>query len=292
MLFATCRGSLSVSNDLDILEMNMMTRFLVRIFVLHCPKLPLLLQLFLIISHGIVTMHFLIMMMISFGKKDQTMYSIKYRTTTLLFCITQDGIGTVSFELLEGVFIWCRGCLFAAGPIIDIESGDVFPPELDDPLFKEGWEYHAFWDYAFVKTVLGDNNTFLISEPTFGGSPSGVDFFEMHRRNIKEIEKYYDYDPFGILIPLVNFADGVGFFHCNNWWCMVSLVVLVGCSRWRWQWQNALMCWSTWSGRLCATHWEPCAQVPEQVSKSNVTDGKQNCRPIRTNALSALRYLQ
>jgi hypothetical protein len=62
---------------------------------------------------------------------------------------------------------------------------------------------------------LGDNNTFLISEPTFEGSPSGVDFFERRRRNQKEIEKYYDYDPFGVLVPLVNFADGVGFFHCK-----------------------------------------------------------------------------
>ena len=62
-----------------------------------------------------------------------------------------------------------------------------------------------------------DNSTLIISSPSFGlGSPVGVDFYEMRRRNIEfESGQYdYDYSPFGVLIPLVEY-EGSGFFHCN-----------------------------------------------------------------------------
>lgn len=97
------------------------------------------------------------------------------------------------------------------------ESGDMFPPEMIGTIFQDGGEYHAFWDNAFSSVGVEDNSTFLISAPTFDGSPAGVDFFEMHRRNIVLDDDIYeyDYDPFGVLVPLVEY-QGSGFFHCNN----------------------------------------------------------------------------
>ena len=58
----------------------------------------------------------------------------------------------------------------------------------------------------------------IISAPTYGqGSPVGVDFFEMRRRNVafEDGLEDYDYSPFGVLIPLVGY-EGSGFFHCNK----------------------------------------------------------------------------
>ena len=101
--------------------------------------------------------------------------------------------------------------------IAGARSGDMFPPEIIQKIFNDGGEYHAFWDTALSGIGVEDNSTFLISEPTFGGSPVNVDFFEMRRRNIvfDDDVKEYDYDAFGVLIPLVEF-EGSGFFHCND----------------------------------------------------------------------------
>ena len=96
-------------------------------------------------------------------------------------------------------------------------SGDIFSLEMSENIFKDEGEYHAFWDNAFSGIGVEDNTTFLISAPTFGGSPVGVDFFETRRRNIvfDDDVHEYDYDPYGVLIPLVKY-QGSGFFHCNN----------------------------------------------------------------------------
>lgn len=88
---------------------------------------------------------------------------------------------------------------------------------MNEEVFKEG-NYHAFWDNVFSSFGAEDNSTFLISEPTSGGSPVGISFFEMRRRNGITDEgrsiSQNSYDPFGVLIPLVGF-EGSGFFHCN-----------------------------------------------------------------------------
>ena len=74
-----------------------------------------------------------------------------------------------------------------------------------------------FWDNAFSGLGDQDNSTLLISAPTTKGSPVGVDFYEMRRRNVAFETGIYDYDysPFGVLIPLVEY-EGSGFFHCNK----------------------------------------------------------------------------
>lgn len=94
-------------------------------------------------------------------------------------------------------------------------SGGLFTSEMSEEVFREG-EYHAFWDNVFSKVGEADNSTFLISEPTFGGSPDGINFYEMRRRNVADdsIHKH-NYDPFGVLIPLIGYL-GSGFFHCNE----------------------------------------------------------------------------
>lgn len=78
-------------------------------------------------------------------------------------------------------------------------------------------DYHAFWDHAFTRRSQPDNSTFLISAPTYGLTPEGVDFYEMRRRNVPfdSFDKHFDYGPFGVLIPLVEY-EGSGFFHCTK----------------------------------------------------------------------------
>ena len=75
-------------------------------------------------------------------------------------------------------------------------------------------EYHAFWDYSFTGLGSIGQYTLLVSAPTHTGSPVGVDFYEMRRRNI-ESGITYDYGPYGVLIPLVEY-EGTGFFLCND----------------------------------------------------------------------------
>lgn len=90
-------------------------------------------------------------------------------------------------------------------------------PEMNSKIFFRGGEYHAFWDNALSGVGVEDNSTFVMSAPTNGISPVGVDFFEMRRRNVlfDDDVKEYDYDPLGVLIPLVPY-EGNGFFHCNR----------------------------------------------------------------------------
>jgi len=95
--------------------------------------------------------------------------------------------------------------------------GQIKPPGFTGLSFKEE-EYHAFWNNAFSGLGDEDNSTLIISAPTSGlGSPVGVDFYEMRRRNLAlEIGIHdYDYSPFGVLIPLAQY-EGSGFFHCNK----------------------------------------------------------------------------
>lgn len=94
--------------------------------------------------------------------------------------------------------------------------GKLLAPDRYSGNFKEE-EYHAFWDNAFSGLGDQDNSTLLISAPTTKGSPVGVDFYEMRRRNVAFETGIHDYDysPFGVLIPLVEY-EGSGFFHCNK----------------------------------------------------------------------------
>ena len=94
------------------------------------------------------------------------------------------------------------------------ELGGLFSSGFIEDVFKEG-RYHGFWDNVFSNFGVEDNSTFLISAPTFGGSPTGINFYEMRRRNVADSSMYkHDYDPFGVLIPLSGY-EGSGFFHCN-----------------------------------------------------------------------------
>jgi len=61
--------------------------------------------------------------------------------------------------------------------------GKLLAPDRYSGNFKEE-EYHAFWDNAFSGLGDQDNSTLLISAPTTKGSPVGVDFYEMRRRNV------------------------------------------------------------------------------------------------------------
>ena len=95
--------------------------------------------------------------------------------------------------------------------------GKLVSPDKYGGNFKEE-EYHAFWMNAFSGLGLQDNSTLIISEPsTNDGSPVGLDFFEMRRRNIafEDGELDFDYSPYGVLLPLVEY-EGSGFFHCNK----------------------------------------------------------------------------
>lgn len=78
-------------------------------------------------------------------------------------------------------------------------------------------EFHGFWSRTFSGVGVDDNSTVIISEPTAAGSPVGIDFYEMRRRNKAFENGIYDYDysPFGVLIPLTGY-EGAGYFHCNK----------------------------------------------------------------------------
>mmetsp|Transcript_33828 Transcript_33828/g.81793 ORF Transcript_33828/g.81793 Transcript_33828/m.81793 type:complete len:131 (+) Transcript_33828:1037-1429(+) len=95
--------------------------------------------------------------------------------------------------------------------------GQIVPPGLTGNNFVEE-EYHAFWNNAFSGLGNQDNSTLLISADVYDkGSPVGVDFYEMRRRNVAfETGTHdYDYSPFGVLVSLTD-HEGSGFFHCNK----------------------------------------------------------------------------
>ena len=79
-------------------------------------------------------------------------------------------------------------------------------------------QYHAFWNNSFSRMGDEDNSTLIISAPSSdSGSPVGIDFYEMRRRNVAFEGGSFDYQygPFGVLLPLVEY-EGSGFFHCNK----------------------------------------------------------------------------
>jgi len=94
--------------------------------------------------------------------------------------------------------------------------GQIKPPGLTAGGFNEA-EFHGFWSRAFSGLGVDDNSTVIISAPTAAGTPVGVDFYEMRRRNKAFENGIYDYDysPFGVLIPLTGY-EGSGYFHCNE----------------------------------------------------------------------------
>ena len=56
----------------------------------------------------------------------------------------------------------------------------------------------------------------MAMSPSTEGSPEGLEFYEMRRRNIPASEAAASaYGPFGVLIPLIN-AQGAGFFSCRS----------------------------------------------------------------------------
>ena len=92
--------------------------------------------------------------------------------------------------------------------------GDLLPPGQRFYTKTTPEEYHAFWDNAFSKIGENDNSTMLISGPSLGLNPIGVDFYEMRRRSVRG--KSYDYGPYGILVPLMDFYAGSGFLQCSD----------------------------------------------------------------------------
>ena len=92
--------------------------------------------------------------------------------------------------------------------------GDLLPPGKRFYTKTSQEEYHAFWDNAFSKIGENDNSTVLISAPNFGLTPVGVDFYEMRRRSIPG--QSFDYGPYGILVPLMDYYSGSGVFHCSD----------------------------------------------------------------------------
>jgi len=94
--------------------------------------------------------------------------------------------------------------------------GQIKPPGVTASGFKEA-EFHGFWSRTFSGVGVDDNSTVIISGPTAAGSPVGIDFYEMRRRNKAFENGIYDYDysPFGVLIPLTGY-EGSGYFHCNK----------------------------------------------------------------------------
>ena len=92
--------------------------------------------------------------------------------------------------------------------------GDLLPPGERFYTKTTPEEYHAFWDNAFSKIGENDNSTMLISGPSLGLTPVGLDFYEMRRRSVPD--ETFDYGPYGILVPLMDFYAGSGFFHCTD----------------------------------------------------------------------------
>eukprot|EP00577_Skeletonema_sp_RCC1716_P005244 CAMPEP_0113387154 /NCGR_PEP_ID=MMETSP0013_2-20120614/8386_1 /TAXON_ID=2843 ORGANISM="Skeletonema costatum, Strain 1716" /NCGR_SAMPLE_ID=MMETSP0013_2 /ASSEMBLY_ACC=CAM_ASM_000158 /LENGTH=769 /DNA_ID=CAMNT_0000270033 /DNA_START=12 /DNA_END=2318 /DNA_ORIENTATION=+ /assembly_acc=CAM_ASM_000158 len=71
--------------------------------------------------------------------------------------------------------------------------GQIKPPGVTASGFKEA-EFHGFWSRTFSGVGVDDNSTVIISGPTAAGSPVGVDFYEMRRRNKAFENGIYDYD--------------------------------------------------------------------------------------------------
>jgi hypothetical protein len=95
--------------------------------------------------------------------------------------------------------------------------GDLLPPGIHHYKIMSRYQedYHAFWDNAFSGLGEEDNSTMLISAPTIDMTPVGIDFFEMRRRNVPFGELHFDYEPMGVLVPLIE-NEGSGFFHCTT----------------------------------------------------------------------------
>eukprot|EP00804_Cyclotella_cryptica_P006522 CCRYP_012789-RB/>CCRYP_012789-RB protein AED:0.24 eAED:0.24 QI:253/1/1/1/0.71/0.8/15/71/708 len=91
--------------------------------------------------------------------------------------------------------------------------GQLSSPTLTQESFVEE-EFHAFWANSFSGVGSKDNETLIISEPSSQGSPQGLSFYEMRRRNRPGTEAS-GYGPFGVLIPLVD-AEEAGFFRCDK----------------------------------------------------------------------------
>mmetsp|Transcript_29916 Transcript_29916/g.44018 ORF Transcript_29916/g.44018 Transcript_29916/m.44018 type:complete len:106 (+) Transcript_29916:1507-1824(+) len=64
--------------------------------------------------------------------------------------------------------------------------------------------YHAFWDRAY------NSGTVIVSDPTTGDTPVGVDFYYIGERGNQ-------FGPYGALYPLqLNNQTGRGYFRCND----------------------------------------------------------------------------
>ncbi|KAL7516968.1 hypothetical protein ACHAWX_001938 [Stephanocyclus meneghinianus] len=89
--------------------------------------------------------------------------------------------------------------------------GQIWSQDLTLESFVEE-EFHAFWANSFSGVGSNDNKTLIISDPSSQGSPEGLSFYEMRRRNLPGTEAS-GYGPFGVLIPLIG-AEDAGFFRC------------------------------------------------------------------------------
>lgn len=89
--------------------------------------------------------------------------------------------------------------------------GMMVKPDFTSKMLGGNEMNHAFWSKSTQA-----NPALIISAPTTGGHPVGVDFYEMRRRSADVMApNVYDYGPFGVLIPLVEY-EGSGFFHCGT----------------------------------------------------------------------------
>jgi len=87
--------------------------------------------------------------------------------------------------------------------------GRMLPPTTDLSSRDEE-QHHAFWSNALGGEESRDTDIVIVSDPApNSGSPVGVDFYEMRRRNENE------YGPYGVLVPLAEYK-GSGYFHCPN----------------------------------------------------------------------------
>jgi len=89
--------------------------------------------------------------------------------------------------------------------------GSMVMPDFTSRVLVGKETFHAFWSKSTQA-----NPPLIISAPTTAGSPEGVDFYEMRRRSADMMASNgYNYGPFGVLIPLVEY-EGSGFFHCGT----------------------------------------------------------------------------
>jgi len=92
--------------------------------------------------------------------------------------------------------------------------GQMHLPDLTAESFREE-DYHEFWDSFDGGPGSRDDRTVIISESDVGGSPVGIDFYEVRRRNVADGIKKTDISQYWVVVPLVNYG-GSGFFHCNE----------------------------------------------------------------------------